>query len=177
MQQSKFRSFESPICKRRVDIGMRDGIRAPHSKRHCAAPESGRSARASRSEPPSKAEEHRRSPVAQNPRTPRTSRANGLSSVAFALALALLAGEARAQTITNLSIVKNGTNSLDEIQNTNPLFQRASTAVIQNPTTTSFNARYAFLVAADYDGFQLFGATRTESLTSSYTVSFQVTAP
>ena len=97
--------------------------------------------------------------------------------IAAAIALSVGAGTAHAQSIANLSIAKGGTNSNDEVSTSNPRFQRLSTVAIQSSTSTSFTTRYAFMVAADYDGFQFFGASRTEALTVNYTVSFQATAP
>jgi hypothetical protein len=114
--------------------------------------------------------------VTQMLRTRATCRAL-IPLIAVAIAVSVSAGTARAQTISNLSIVKNGTNSADEGSSSNPRYDRRSTAQIVSSDADSFDARYAFVVAADYDGFQLLGATRTESLTTSYTITFQVTAP
>jgi len=115
-------------------------------------------------------------PVTQMLRTRATCRAL-IPLIAVAIAVSVSAGSAGAQTISGLTIVKNGTNSADEVQTSNPRFQRASTVSVLSSSAGAFSTRYAFLVGADYDGFQFFGATRTESLTVSYTVSFQVTAP
>ena len=97
--------------------------------------------------------------------------------IAATIALSVGAGAAHAQSISNLSIVKNGTNSADEVQTSNPRYQRRSTVQVLSSSASSFDTRYGFLVAADYDGFQILGNSRTESLTVSYTISFQVTAP
>ena len=97
--------------------------------------------------------------------------------IAAAITLSVGAGAAHAQSIGNLSVAKGGTNSADEVGTGNPRFQRASVAAVQSSTSTSFTTRYSFLVAADYDGFQILGASRTESLTAAYTISFQATAP
>lgn len=97
--------------------------------------------------------------------------------IAAAIAVSVSAGTAGAQSIGNLSIAKGGTNSADEVQTSNPRFQRASAVAAGLTSSTSFDARYSFLVAADYDGFQIIGASRTETLTAAYTISFQATAP
>ncbi|MBY0276450.1 hypothetical protein K2Z84_13990 [Candidatus Binatia bacterium] len=97
--------------------------------------------------------------------------------IAAAIALSVHAGTAHAQSIGNLSVAKGGTNSADEVGTGNPRFQRASAVAVQTSTSTSFTTRYSFLVAVDYDGFQILGANRTEALTANYTVSFQATAP
>ncbi|MEW6269243.1 MAG: hypothetical protein AB1689_08105 [Thermodesulfobacteriota bacterium] len=74
-----------------------------------------------------------------------------------------------------MSIVKNGGNSGDELQDgTFQSFQRKSTVAVSSSNSTSFTTRYAFVVGVDN------GATagdRTETLNTDYTVSFTVTAP
>lgn len=94
-----------------------------------------------------------------------------------AIALMLERRPAPAQTIDNLSISKNAVNTADEVSTGNPRFERRSAVEVLSSASTSFSTRYGFMVATDYDGFQLLGASRTESLVPSYTVSFQVTAP
>src|SRR5690606_17588660 len=115
-------------------------------------------------------------PVTETLRNRATSR-RLIPLIAATIALSVGAGAAHAQSISNLSIVKNGTNSADEVQTSNPRYQRRSTVQVLSSSASSFDTRYGFLVAADYDGFQIFGNSRTESLTVSYTISFQVTAP
>jgi len=99
--------------------------------------------------------------------------------IAATIALSVGAGTAHAQSITNLSPVKNGTNSSDQLTATgNMKTERASTVATLSSNATSFQTRYAFLVGNDRDGgFQFFGDTHTQTLTSNYTISFRVTAP
>ncbi len=100
--------------------------------------------------------------------------------IAVAIAVSVGASTAEAQSISNLTIVKNGTNSADQLTASGDMkTQTNSTVAIQGtPTATSFATRYAFLVGNDRDGgFQLLGNTNTQTLNSSYTISFQVTAP
>lgn len=99
--------------------------------------------------------------------------------IAATIALSVGAGAAHAQSISNLTIVKNGTNSADQLTASGNLkTQTASTVAIQSSNATSFDTRYAFFVGNDRDGgFQLLGNTDTRTLNANYTISFQVTAP
>jgi len=48
---------------------------------------------------------------------------------------------ARAQTITNLGISKNGGNSNDQLKTGNDAYQNKTTVAIQSSTATGFTAR------------------------------------
>ena len=91
-------------------------------------------------------------PVTETLRNRATSR-RLIPLIAAAITLSVGAGAAHAQSIGNLSIAKGGTNSADEVQTSNPRYQRTSAVAVQSSTSTSFTTRYSFLVAADYDGF------------------------
>ena len=99
--------------------------------------------------------------------------------IALAITVSVSAGTAAAQSIGNLSIVKGGTNSADQLTASGDMkTQTNSTVAIQSSAATTFSTRYAFLVGNDRDGgFQLIGNTNTQTLNSNYTISFQVTAP
>lgn len=99
--------------------------------------------------------------------------------IAVAISVSVSAGTAAAQTISNLSIVKNGTNSADQLTASGDVkTQTASTVAVQSSSASSFATRYAFLLGNDRDGgLQLLGNTNTQTLNASYTISFQVTAP
>src|SRR6516165_8919126 len=87
---------------------------------------------------------------------------------------AVVAGSAGAQTITGLTTAN--ASSANEFSGTaaNPVFERTSVVNIDTQTSSSFTAHYQSITATDGGPFS---AARTATLSSDYTVSFNVTAP
>jgi cysteine-rich repeat protein len=85
-----------------------------------------------------------------------------------------------AQSITNLSVVKNGGNSADDVTPTlfellADRYQRTTTVGVLTSDTTSFTTRYAEIVGADVDLVSV--GSRSITQNSDYTITFDVTAP
>lgn len=94
-------------------------------------------------------------------------------SGAFAAWIVIAAAAAPAATLSNPSIVKNVANSADILPAGSSTRALRSTTEVLNPTTTSFEARYAMTGVADNDAF----ATPVSlNATADYTVSWDVTA-
>ena len=104
--------------------------------------------------------------------------ARGRSTGAFLGLLAALAvvaaTPANAQTIDSVGTAKNAGNNPDEFQDGLTVsFQRTSSiSVIQN-TGNLVRVRYAEAVGADVGAF----SSRSETLNSDYSITFNVTAP
>jgi hypothetical protein len=90
--------------------------------------------------------------------------------------LAALAAPASAATISSISIVKNGGNTADDINDTGAVTDAVSSSVsTSNVTATSFDARYAAVVSTDHDGT---GGSRTSTMDfdGDFSITFNVTA-
>lgn len=85
-----------------------------------------------------------------------------------------------AQSITNLSVVKNAGNSADDITGTlsqllADRYERTTTVGVLSSNATSFTTRYAEVVGADVDILSVGARTITQN--TDYTITFDVTAP
>jgi cysteine-rich repeat protein len=80
-----------------------------------------------------------------------------------------------AQTITNLTVSKNGGNSPDQLMTGDDAYQNKTTVTIQSSSATGFTARYAETVGADIDSAP--PSMRSNSQNTDYTIQFDVTAP
>ena len=81
----------------------------------------------------------------------------------------------RAQTISNLSAVLNGSNSNDRLTTGTDVSQRKTQVAITSSTATQFTTRYAEIVGADKDSVT--PSSTSESANTNYTIQFDVTAP
>lgn len=85
-----------------------------------------------------------------------------------------------AQSITNLSVVKNAGNSADDVTATlfdllADRYERTTTVGVLSSNATSFTTRYAEIVGADVDLLSVGARTITQN--TDYTITFDVTAP
>jgi hypothetical protein len=81
-----------------------------------------------------------------------------------------------AATISSISIVKNGGNTADDLNDTGSVTDAVSSSVsVSGVTATSFDARYAAVVSTDHDGT---GGPRSSTLDfdGDFSITFNVTA-
>ena len=81
-----------------------------------------------------------------------------------------------AATISSISIVKNGGNTADDIDNSGAVTAAVSSTVgVSGVTATSFDARYAAVVSTDHDG-NGGPRTSTQDFDGDFSITFDVTA-